>query len=214
MRQQNRLLITAAILLLTLLATLWGRHTATFTPRADYLQELPLPFQGWSVTRQKLTDREFELLLPDAVLLRQYRSPDGTEAAELAVLAGHRKQTVHTPAFCMAGGGWHAITEREVHFMVDGVPITATQALMENQGASMLVTYFFTNGIHSHQSLVRFQIEQFFDRLQGRVPLGALVRVIVPITKNRAEAELLSDKFARSVLPGLLNQLKVVQQSQ
>ena len=213
MRQRYRLPITLFILLLTLGSTLLERRTGSVKSRADYLQEFPLPFRDWVETRQELTPHERSLLLPDAVLLRQYRSSDG-EAAELAILAGHRKQTVHTPAFCMAGSGWQTITKNDVPLLIDGMPITATRLLMENQDKSIIVTYFFTNGYHSHQSLVRFQMEQYLDRIRGKVPLGALVRIIIPVQKTRSDAEILSNEFSKTVLPGLMAQLRHAQDIQ
>jgi EpsI family protein len=210
--QKHRLSMVIAILLFTLGGTYWGLRTARQVVAVpDYLKDLSLPFRDWSVTSETLSPHEYELLVPDAVLLRQYRSLEGTEEASLAVLAGHRKQTVHTPAFCMAGGGWNTVSESEVTLNLSPASVNATRALMECRGQQLLVTYFFSDGTNSTRSLPQFQFGQFFRRLRGTVPQGALVRVMVPIQRDRSSAEQLSDSFIQSVVPDLLTKIRDAQ---
>lgn len=204
-----RFVIVICVLSLTLLGNFWGKHTAAPTaPKADYLQNLPLPYRGWQVSEQHLTEHEKELLIPDAVILREYRSPEG-EVAQLAVLAGHRKQTVHTPAFCMAGGGWNTLFESNLDIRLGEDVIPATKAIMENSSNRLMMIYFFTNGDKSLRSLSKFQFEQFKNRLYGKIQQGALIRVIVPILKDQKASEILSEDFFKSVIPDILKQIKL-----
>lgn len=203
-----RVLVVNAALLLALLGGYWGRRTtAPADVPPDLLSRMPLPFRGWATADQGLTARENALLRPDAVLLRRYRSPGG-QTADLAVIAGHRKQTVHTPAFCMAGEGWEMVARRDIAVALEDRRIGATRVLLVSHGQELLSTYFFTDGRLCTRSLLRFQGAQLLERLHARPPFGALVRILVPVSGDRKAAERLSDDFARSVLPEILKSLR------
>ncbi|MGC4046131.1 MAG: EpsI family protein [Armatimonas sp.] len=195
-----------------LLATLFGLYGASRTTPPDgaykdCLKGLTLPFRDWNVEEQFLTDRENEMLRPDTVLLRQYSSYMG-EQVGLAIVAGHRKQTVHTPAFCMAGGGWNALSQSEQNLKLGDTNIETVRSIMEAQGKRILVTYFFTDGTNSQRSLPAFQTTQFLQRLKGYPSWGALVRISVPIGSSQSDAENLSNEFARTTLPTVLQRLR------
>jgi EpsI family protein len=205
----RRFAIVNAILAATLLGLFWASRTAPAEGASgDYLKGLNLSFKDWTSREQQLTSQERKLLLPDTVLLQQFRSQDGAEEVGIAVIAGHRKQTVHTPAFCMAGGGWNTISEKDLQIPIGSEGVEATRAVMESEGHRILVTYFFTDGALSLRSLPAFQFQQFLQRLRGRPTSGALVRVLVPIASDRARAERLSDEFASAALPSVLQKMR------
>jgi EpsI family protein len=205
----GRFAIVNAILAATLLGLFWASRTAPAEGSCgDYLKGLSLSFKDWESREQQLTPQERKLLLPDTVLLRQFRSQDGAEEVGIAVIAGHRKQTVHTPAFCMAGGGWNTISEKDHQISIGSERVEATRAVMESEGHRILVTYFFTDGALSLRSLPAFQFQQFLQRLRGHPASGALVRVLTPITSDRARAERLSDEFATTALPSILRKMQ------
>src|SRR5436309_3176064 len=106
-----RLLILNSLLLLTLLGSQLGRRVESASlAHSDFLRALPLPFRNWKTADTLLAQSDLDLLEPDATLMRQYKSSDG-QWAELAIIAGHRKKSIHTPGFCMAGGGWEILTQ-------------------------------------------------------------------------------------------------------
>jgi hypothetical protein len=228
-----RWFIVNAIFLVALLGSQVGRRieNATVT-HPDFLKELNLPFRGWVTSDTAITQDELDLLQPDATLVRRYKAPDnpvtsgpkaGKEAAaakdvkgipeapwaELAVIAGHRKRSVHTPAFCMTGGGWEILSKKNFDIALsDGRRIPATRAVMIKDNAQLVTTYFFTDGDYCTRDLLRFQGAQIMKRFQAKVPLGALVRVIVPVSRSQADSENLSDVFSQAVVPGVLESLR------
>jgi EpsI family protein len=156
------------------------------------------------VTEDKLTTSELDMLQPDATLLRSYRSPQG-DMAQIAVIAGHQKRSVHTPAYCMPGGGWEVLSQEPYELSLPGRKVPAVRALMRSDdGAGLVVTYFFTDGQYATRNLVRFQGEQLLKRFRNQVPLGALVRILVPIRKDSVAAAKLSDRFARATVPTVM----------
>jgi EpsI family protein len=206
---QRRFAVVNSVLLLTLLGSYWGQRTAGAAASfpTEFLSSTTVPLQGWTYTEMKLTEHEREILKPDAVLLRNYRSPKG-EMVQLAVIAGHRKQTVHTPAFCMTGGGWNTTSTRDWSAQIGDVAVSATKASMMQGQQRLLAIYFFSDGSYGTRSLPRFQAEQFLQRVRGQVPMGALVRVLVPVAgQDEAAAERLADRFLRAALPDVLRRI-------
>jgi EpsI family protein len=214
-RPDLRFLILNGILLFAVAGTVWANRTATVTaPPTGFLHGESLDFRGWKSHAVALTDREMDLLRPDAVMVRRFESPAG-EIAELAVIAGHRKQTVHTPAYCLSGGGWETLTTGEWSLPIQGLPrgssVEGTRAVMTDDGNEVIITYLFTDGTATTRSILRFQVEQLWTRLRGHLPMGALVRIIVPVTRDRESAVRLSDAFAAALLPQTLRDLRTAQ---
>lgn len=204
-----RLLTVNALLVLAVCGTFWSRRIegATFTG-GDFFRDLKLPYQGWKQKDFQLSTDEREMLQPDSVIVRQYFAPDGYNFAELAVIAGHQKRTVHTPGFCLAGDGWQLLDQRRYALPLPNGPVEANRALMSQEGRQVLVTYFFTDGEFATSNLVRFQGEQLLKRFRSNFPLGALVRIRVPVMTTPEVAGKQADQFARATLPTVLKRLR------
>ena len=204
---RRRLLLLNGALALVLAGTYWGNRAEVAAIRPDLLSSLRLPFRGWNTSDRGLTPQERGLLEPDAVLLRTYRGKNG-QFAELAVIAGSKKKTVHTPGFCMAGGGWEIVRQERGSLRLSEREVPLTRMLLEKSGERWLVTYFFTDGDFSTTSLIRFQGAQLLKRLQTKVPFGALVRTIVPVLGEDVAARKLADEFTRATVPSVLDRLR------
>lgn len=208
MLAKHRLLAVNCVLLLVLGGTQWGRRIEGATlSRGDFLQELRLPFRDWKPREIALTATEREMLQPDSAVVRRYEAGDGS-FAELAVIAGHRKRTVHTPGFCMLGDGWQLVSQKTYSLPLPGGPVPATRTLMTKKGLYLVVTYFFTNGEYSTNSLVRFQAAQLLRRFETGLPVGALVRILIPVTSNPEATEALADEFAAATLPPVMKSVR------
>ena len=205
-----RFLFINSLLLFAVLASYGGRSIEDArVQEADFLSKLNLQFRGWPSKNLELDRSEMELLDPDAVLVKRFTSPDDG-FAELAVVAGHRKKTVHTPGFCMAGGGWQLVSQSETKLKVAGRDIPAIRAIMVKEGERLLITYFFTDGSYATTSLPQFMFSQTLKRLRAKVPVGALVRVIVPVTSDSDSGYTLTQEFAEQTLPPVLAALRSV----
>ncbi len=203
-----RLLILNAILLLALLGSHTGRRieSASFA-HSDFLKDLNLPFRGWTTKDELLTPGDVRLLEPDATLIRTYEGPRHVWA-RLAVIAGHRKKSVHNPGFCMAGGGWDILTQQDTTLTLPGRSIKAIRVLMSKDGHMLLATYFYTDGSYCTNNLVQFQGVQVLKRFRAEVPIGALVRIEVPVVSSQSEAESTTNDFVQATLPKTLDTLR------
>jgi EpsI family protein len=203
-----RLLILTGLLLLILLGShLSRRIECASLVHDDFLRTLQLPFRDWNATDLAIPSSDLRLLEPDATLMRQYSGPNG-QWAQLAIIAGHRKKSIHTPGFCMAGGGWDVVSQRCSVLTLTDRKIPTIAMVVSKDGRQSLVTYFFTDGDYSTNSLIEFQAAQLLKRFKARIPLGALVRIIVPIATSETEAQMITTEFAKSTLPMEMSTLR------
>lgn len=206
-----RLVIVNLILLVALAGSYWGRHIDdAVVGQGDFLKSVAIPFHGWPATDIALSQSDLAALQPDSFLVRNYQSPAGDQV-QLAVIAGHRKKSIHTPAFCMAGGGWETLSEQTTQLRLPGRSIEADRELMDQNGTRIVATYFFTDGSYCSPSLTTFQAVQLLKRFRTRIPMGALVRVIVPVRTTEAQADALTDQFASATIPQIMIALRRAQ---
>jgi EpsI family protein len=206
-----RLVIVNTLLLLALGGSMYGKRIETVKiKKTDFLSRLPLNFRDWKSESQVLTPRELELLEPDDQVIRIYTSPDKHAQIQLSVIAGHRKKTVHTPGYCMIGGGWETVTAQNAEMRIGDENVPISRSVMSNdKGQMLLVTFFFTDGGYNTPSLTRFQLQQLMKRFGTGIPLGALVRILTPVPGDRvAAAEAVTTEFAQATLPDVMKALR------
>ena len=151
--------------------------------------------------RPPLSADERAMLEPDAELLRRYRSAGGA-SVEIAVIAGRRKKTVHTPEYCLLGGGWDIVAARRIHECSRppgaGDPVAAGSR-RRTHGSDL---FLHRRRIEYAQSAA---VSGGADRQTargGHAPLGAMVRNRSS-GDNPEDAQRLSDDFARATLPAV-----------
>ena len=208
-----RITVINSLLLLTLVGGIWGRRAeGAETQSSNFLSDLNAPYRDWKSSDFKLTADETAMLQPDALLLKRYHDPKSQSSIEVAVIAGHRKKTIHTPDYCLTGGGWETLSQRDLLInLPDGYEVPAVRSWLAKDGKQMTATYFFTDGDFSTRSLPQFQVAQIAKRFRSSISLGALVRIIAPMRSSQENTEALSDDFARTTLPTILGRMKQVQ---
>src|SRR5947209_8593485 len=119
---KQRYMIVNGLLLLALLGGLWAGHAGSASSvKQDFLAPLDMQYRDWGNIDLDLNPEEARQMQPDALFFRRYESEsdDGGEI-ELAVIAGSRKKTVHTPAYCMPGSGWEILSQKTVEIPLKG----------------------------------------------------------------------------------------------
>ncbi len=206
-----RFAILNAILLAALVGSHFGRRIeGAHISQENFLKTLPLPFRGWTATDVNLEKSDLDLLQPDATIVRRYVAPKTGENAEIAVIAGHRKKSVHTPGFCMIGDGWEMLEQRNYDLHVGDRTIPAIRSVMLKEKKQLITTYFFTDGEYCTNNLLKFQGTQLLRRFKSEMPIGALVRTIVVVQTTKQAAEQLSDEFAEATVPPVMKSLRDV----
>jgi EpsI family protein len=218
MIKRYRLVILNVLLLMALTGSMYGRQIESAKVKeTHFLSSLDLSFRDWQIGPDGMSKKELPFLEPDDYYIHDYIAPRGREYGwiQLAVIAGHRKKTVHTPGFCMAGGGWDVITAQNSTLEVDRKAVPISRSVMSNDkgGGSIIVSFFFTDGEYHTPSLVRYQMHQLLKRFGTALPVGALVRIITPVPGQGTPADIkvaedLTREFANATLPKVLNALR------
>lgn len=174
--------------------------------------QVPPTIAGFQmVEQQDLDDLSKKMLSPDAYVVRNYASATGYPVNVL-VIYGHKKETFHSPGYCLPGGGW-AIQKKEV----ERVPMVAPDGrsyeaemnrfLLQKGEQKQVVIYCFVEGGRVTPSIFRLNWYLLQDRLLHRPAMGALLRIIVPVADNEEEAAEMARTFAHELVPIVQHQL-------
>ncbi len=192
---------------------LTGLSARLLTPPAAHiapLSGLPTSFPGWQSRDLGPLDRtSAEMLQPDAFASRLYRRQDGYPV-EVSVVLGHRKQTFHSPGFCLLGGGWNITRKSRLRLPAgESRVIEANQFWLQRQDRKQVVVYWYMSHRETTPNWVRFQYRLLRNRLLGRPESGALVRLTAPVGDSpRAAEQVQAELVARlgAGLEGLLEE--------
>ena len=155
-----------------------SRHLShgELVPPARSFSSFPLELQEWRWKEQYFAPEIYEKLGVTDSIVRAYLAPDGPP---VSVYVGYyrsqrRGAQIHSPKYCLPGGGWNRREERVRQIQVPSVgkPIHAVEAVYEKDGEKELFVYWY-------QSRGRTMASEYDQKLQ--MMLGA-------IRENRTDA--------------------------
>jgi EpsI family protein len=187
------------------LVRLVGVGPGSLGPVAADLSALPTTVAGWTTTTTNPLDRTSqEMLRPDAYVGRVYTRSDGYPI-DLTVVFGHAKETFHSPGYCLLGGGWNILRKDRRNMVLgpDRTRVEANQFSLQRKDQRSVVLYWYASAGESSPSWVHFQYRLLRNRLTGRSPAGALVRITAPVGPSEAEAAAAAEDLAGKLYPDL-----------
>jgi len=198
------------LLLLAQLGVYLVAHSSSATPSdpAADVSALPLNFFTWEGYDGQLDDVSLEMLNPEAYIFRDYITQTRDKGLNLTIIYGHAKSNFHSPALCFLGSGW-MISKKGKAVIEAGDPshkkqyeMTRLQIDNSNNRRSLVFYTFLTPG-KSTASWSNFQMQFLIQRLKGRRPRGALLRVVIPVTTTEEDARKVAEKFLTDADPYL-----------
>ena len=175
------------------------------------LQMLPARMGNWTAVGDQAMEADVEeYLKPDEYLMRAYRHEDGGSDVSLFVAYFKSLQSgygPHAPNVCLPGSGWLVRMQRTVMLPMPGKPegIPVNEYALEKNGEQILVLYWYQNDRRVWANELRSRLFLAPDLLRYRRSDVALVRVIVPMGRDRAIEKPLqySVDFIRDLFPQL-----------
>jgi EpsI family protein len=182
-------------------------------PPSIALGRIPTVLPGWSST-----DRVPAGVMPpdpsaETELIRGYQN--GTQTVWVSVGYYTRQSQGRRPAarrLLFPGSGWTNLSERSTRIVLDGAPagtIPATQIVVEAEGRSLAILYWYQIGRHSVGSDHWYRAQLLFNRLVHGRSDGVLIRIASPVPSARDVAPVVAKQmeFVRVFYPELLRSL-------
>ena len=202
--------LLAVLLLSGVVINVWERTGEARVERRP-LKDFPSELGSW---RQFGPDDRFDketegILRADDYLARDYVSPDGRVASfYVGYYATQRNgATYHSPLNCLPGSGWEMTNPATLKISpATGAPaFEANRYIIQNGNDKELLIYWYQGRGRAIASEYWGKIYTVLDSISRRRSDGAMVRVMVPITKSeeaalKAAADLAAQ--AAPLLPG------------
>jgi EpsI family protein len=182
-------------------------------PPSIALGRIPTVLPGWSST-----DRVPAGVMPpdpsaETELIRGYQN--GTQTVWVSVGYYTRQSQGRRPAarrLLFPGSGWTNLSEGSTRIVLDGAPagtIPATQIVVEAEGRSLAILYWYQIGRHSVGSDHWYRAQLLFNRLVHGRSDGVLIRIASPVPSARDVAPVVAKQmeFVRLFYPELLRSL-------
>jgi exosortase D (VPLPA-CTERM-specific) len=162
-------------------------------PARTLFSEFPSQIGQWQGQRQYLSQEIMAALWADDYVSATYRHPEIPNRVHLFVPFYEYQATEHTahaPQACMLGGGWTMKGSADSSIQVaDGRSITLRTIVWENQGASLLGSYFFLMRGRVITSPWMNKFYLMWDAFTRRRTDGALVRIEIPMSPGQDKDE-------------------------
>jgi len=200
-REPVRVRWPVAVLAVGLLGPAYLARAAAVPPPHFDCGALPLAVGGWQGRELPPFDRETQRMLrPDAAVCREYRQ--GEQPVQLVAVFGHRKETFHSPDFCLLGGGFNTAYRGRGRLPGAGTPYRWS-VLTRGRGG-YVVLYYFLAGEQATDSLASQQWQMVRERMAGRAAGGALIRYVAPVRGEVEETLALVVQLAGELHPHLV----------
>jgi EpsI family protein len=205
MRGLDRRCVAMLVVLLGGQLAAWATRPSPGPDAALAVGKVPLRAAGWRGQDLGPYDEvTMKMLAPDAYLNREYVSDDGLRV-HLAAIYGHRKTTFHSPGFCLLGGGWNITSKSRLEFRpTGGRPVPLNRFVLNREGREAVVLYYYVEDHRATTSWVTHQAYLAWDRLRRGRPVGALVRLTVPVISTAEDATQRGIGLLKALHPSLV----------
>jgi EpsI family protein len=174
-------------------------------------QAIPLEVAG-SVGRDlELSPEELRVAGVTTYLQRAYAVAD-TAPMAFSVYIGYydaqvEGRTIHSPKNCLPGAGWEALASTTTTVAGPSGPVTVNRYILQRETAQALVLYWYQGRGRVEADEYRVKWHLLRDAALRQRSDEALVRIVVPMRGNEAEALALAEHVASSLLPAVARAL-------
>ncbi len=169
--------IIIMMMVLFCIAVVMTKHATVSSKTLDDISIIPLNIGEWKGEEISVEKNIKDILETDAVLMRQYTHPDGSEIVLAIVFYKDSRVALHLPESCLTGQGTKLISEESIKITApDNGRILANQLITKSRWENNLVLYFFETGDLMTSSYFSFRKHMLLSRLVNKPSSGALVR--------------------------------------
>jgi EpsI family protein len=204
-RVSIHLVLTMLVLAATLAASMWTDRRAASALAAP-LDSISTEIAGWTSTGDvTLRETIAASLAATSYLSRTYRKGQSQLDMFTAFYAQQRAgDTMHSPKYCLPGGGWEFADIRPINFSVSGTNVTINRALIQRGEEHQFMLYWYQSPNRIVASEYENKVFLVWDGLVHGTQGGSIVRVMLPEGPG-AEAEAMN--FAANLVPEMRRSL-------
>ncbi len=203
-RQKNTITICLLAVVLLVTLRLSGSRKGIIEEVNTDLPKFPLVVGKWKSDGDlPQSERVYKILATRNLFVRDYRNPRGETVNLFIVFSDVNRTSFHPPEICMIGGGGKLVKKAAEPLDLEGLKrMDLNSFVMENNGNSLLILYWFVVGDKMTGSVYQQQKYLLERGLKGVGVTGAMVRVAVEIEKQDYEKALnLAKGFIKEILP-------------
>ena len=188
-------------------ALFYGTSRSEEIPSMRPLMTFPRQFAGWQMTQEGYVDEETQAVLrADDTLTRVYASKEARLPASLFIAFFKTQRTgqaPHSPKNCLPGAGWEQEAAGIIDIQVPNQPepIRVNRFIVARGENKSVVLYWYQSRDRVIASEYRAKMYLVADAIRYNRTDTSLVRVVVPVGGNEAEAEQTAREFVQSLYP-------------
>ncbi|MFH1860540.1 MAG: exosortase C-terminal domain/associated protein EpsI, partial [bacterium] len=176
------------------------------------LAGIPLQIGDWVGQDLEIPEREYNMLSPDDLLMRQYVNPKGETILLYVIVSVENRETFHPPELCYDGAGSQLFEERTEGIDLGGEkPFSKFNAHVMHikiKERDELVLNWYMAGTRVTDNFYLHQLNFVLKQVINRNSPGAMIRVSTPLIKGDVTAGLEREKkFLRELSPFLSQHL-------
>jgi EpsI family protein len=199
------LLIVLLLLSATLAASVWADRREP-SSLASPLDSIAVQLAGWTAAGDAtLKDTIAASLAATSYLSRTYRKGHTQLDMFAAFYAQQRAgDTMHSPKYCLPGGGWEFVDIRAITLDQPGPKITINRAVIQRGGERQFMLYWYQSPTRIVASEYQNKFFLVWDGLVHGNQGGSIVRIMLTDGPG-AEAE--ATNFAAKLIPQMKRSL-------
>lgn len=188
-----------------------AREHVSMPLRAPLSTTIPTSLLGFAAQDVQISEDEQRVAGMTNYVMRMYspvNTPEGTKKAAFSIYVGYydrqfQGKTIHSPKNCLPGGGWEPLVASTALIATSIGEIPVNRYLIGNGQEKALVLYWYQGRgrVVANEYAVKWHLLQD-QALAGRSD-EALVRIIVPVVTDEAEAYVLATKIAGMLAPSV-----------
>jgi EpsI family protein len=199
-------LLPVVFLLAATVVIIKVRDRNEILPAHRDLSTFPAKIEDWQGINLTLAQDQLEVLGPGQFLLRDYLSASPERPLNLFVAyfpSQRTGDTIHSPKNCIPGSGWTPIDSKIISIPRNGGSTISINRYVIAKGVDRDLVYYWYQA-HGRVTSSEYWAKIFLvsDAIRINRTDGALIRVVVPITREgELAAQTRGLSFIRQVLP-------------
>ncbi|MFH1898209.1 MAG: exosortase C-terminal domain/associated protein EpsI [Candidatus Desantisbacteria bacterium] len=176
------------------------------------LAGIPLKIGDWVGQDMKISERDYNMLSPDDLLMRQYINSKGENILLYLVVSVENREAFHPPELCYGGAGAQLFEERTEEIDLGGEKpfskIKVHRMHIKIKESDELVLNWYMAGTMMAANFYLHQLNFVLKQIINHNSPGAMIRVSTSLIKGDVKAGLEREKrFLREVQPFLSQHL-------